>query len=103
MSVVDLYVEIQTDEKSRLFDELRELKEQRKKIDKTIKELEKGYKPMLDGLQNDLFFITKSGSKFSIKRSVKRGSIDTDKLKDYGINPDDFRKSSITVNTLRFE
>jgi hypothetical protein len=101
MGTCDEYRLIKTTEKEELFTELFELKEEKAKIDKRIKELEKGYKPMLEGIQNDLFFELRNGTKFSIKKSVRKGSIDAKALEKDGINVDEYRKPESTIYTLR--
>ena len=103
MSVVDNYSRLKSKEKQDLFTELFELKEQKKVLDKRIKKLEDGYKPDLVNLDKDLFYELDNGVKFSIKRSVRKGSVDTKLMEANGIAVDKYRKPDSTIYTLRID
>ena len=107
MAVTDTYKQMHNGEMIDLFTKLHELKAGKKKIEDEIKSLEKKYKPMLEGTNEDLFFELPDGLKFSIKISTRVGSLDSDKLdvtlREEGYDLDDFRKPSTEIKTLRFE
>jgi hypothetical protein len=103
MAVCDTYVELKSESKQILFTELFELKAQKKVIEDAIKKLESQYKPMVAEQDKDLFFSLPSGLKFSIKRSIRRGSIDTKLMVADGIDPDDYRGKDSEVITLRLD
>ena len=101
MSVCDNYKALKSLEKQKLFTELFELKDEKSKIEKRIKELEKVYKPDLLGLQNDIFYVLDNGLKFSIKCSKRKGNVDTVRMENDGIDVDGYRKPDTTIHTLR--
>jgi len=89
-----------------VFEELMDLKEQKKVLDKKIKILEAEYKPMVTSQSDDLFFYT-SKVKFSIKHSTRKGGYDS-KLVDrffeeQGVMNDNYKKDDTEVWTLRYE
>ena len=99
--MIDDYRKLQTTEKDNLFTELFELKEQKKTLDDRIKEIEKQYKPDQVGLQNDIFYELDNGTRFSIKASKRKGSIDTKAMESDGIDVESYRKAETTIHTLR--
>ncbi len=105
MSVCDEYKELKSKDKIELFDELFKLKEEKAVIDKRIKELESGYKEDVVKAGRDLFFELPNGIKFSIKKSERKGAINTDKImEDYdGLDVEDYRKKPSTIFTLRLD
>jgi len=104
MGVCDTYEPLKTQEKEELFQELFELKEQKAILDKRIKVLEKGYKDDLSNMPHDMFYKLKSGIRFSIRKSTRKGAVDTKKIEEVtGINCEDFRKESTEIYTLRRE
>ena len=101
---IDEYRKLKTKDKDRLFTEIFELKAEKKILDDKIKELEDIYKPDLVNLKNDVFYELDNGLKFSIKKSVRKGSVDNRKLESMmNINIDDFRKPDTDVFTLRLD
>lgn len=105
MAVTDEYKELKSKEKIELFTELFELKADKKIIEDRIKELEIGYKNDVPEAGRDLFFELPSGIKFSIKKSERKGAINTDKImEDYdGLDVEDYRKKPSTIYTLRLD
>ena len=104
MAITDEYKKLRTKDKDRMFTELFELKNEKKIVETKIKAIEDMYKPDLDGLQSDLFYQLDNGIKFSIKRSQRKGNIDTDAInKVAGIDCDDYRKKPSTIYTLRVD
>ena len=101
MANTDEYIELKTEAKNKLFIELFELKAQKKLIDARIKVLETGYKEETIGLKSDKFFITSTGVKFSFKKSMRVGSVDTKRMELDGINVEQYRKESTSIVTLR--
>ena len=99
---IDEYKVLKSEEKIELFDELFKLKAEKTKIDKRMKELEDGYKDDVIKAGKDLFFELPSGVKFSIKKSERKGAIDTAAIEEAtDINCDDYRKKPSTIYTLR--
>jgi len=96
---------LKSPEKEKLFTELFELKDAKAELDKRIKEIEKQYKPDLDGLKNDIFYELDNGVRFSIKTSKRKGGYDSklvDKfITDKGFMTDDFKKDDTVIHTLR--
>jgi len=103
MASTDEYMKLKTKDKDRMFTELFELKEEKATLDKRIKEIEKQYKPDLDGLERDLFYELDNGKKFSIKVSSRKGSVDTKAMEADGIAVDDYRKPDTQIHTLRLD
>jgi len=104
MGVTDTYKPLKTQEKDLLFSKLIALKQEKSELDKKIKELEAQYKPMLDGLEDDLFFSLSNGSRISLKCSTRKGSIDTEAIKKvFKIDVDKYRKKPSKVWTLRID
>ena len=104
MAATDEYFKLKTVDKDRMFTELFELKEAKAKLDKRIKEIEKEYKPDLEGVQRDLFYELNNGIRFSIKTSQRKGSIDIEAIEEAtDIDVDDYRKKPTTVHTLRVD
>ena len=101
MGVTDTYNRLKTVEKNELFEEIFVLKEEKSQIEKRLKELEAQYKPMLGNLEKNLFFITTSGIRFSIKKATRKGSIDAKVMEEDGIDVDSYRKASSVYYTLR--
>ncbi|MDB4681373.1 hypothetical protein OAE88_00535 [bacterium] len=102
MAVTDTYKQLTNPRIIDVFEQLADLKEQRKQLDKNIKELEAEYKPMVTDQDEDLFFYT-SSVKFSIKKQSRIGSIDSKLMEEKGINVDDYRKKPTTSWVLRYE
>jgi len=104
MAVTDDYQKLKTKDKDRMFSELLVLKEKKAKLDKKIKEIEDIYKPDLKDLTRDLFYELDNGIRFSIKRSERKGSIDTDAIEEAtDIHVDDYRNKPTVVYTLRVD
>lgn len=103
MGQCDTYKQLKSEKMDKLFSRLYELREEKTKIDKEIKEIENEYKPSLEGLQGDLFYETSNHIKFSIKLSQRAGSIDTKAMSKDGIDIEKYRKKPTTIKTLRFE
>jgi len=102
MANTDEYNKLKTKDKDRLFSELFELKAEKKIIDDKIKAIEQQYKPDLKGLHHDLFYQLDNGLRFSIKRSERKGSIDTEAIEEAThIDCDDYRKKPSVIYTLR--
>jgi|SaaInlV_100m_DNA_6_1039743.scaffolds.fasta_scaffold29271_2 hypothetical protein len=105
MAVTDEYRELKSQEKVDLFTELFDLKEAKANIDKRIKELEKGYKEEISIHGSDVFYILPNGTKFSIKKSMRKGGYITDKvdrfIEDNGYMIEDFKKDDTQIMTLR--
>ena len=100
---IDEYKVLKSEEKIALFDELFKLKAEKKTIEDRIKELEAGYKDDVIKAGRDLFFELPSGVKFSIKKSSRKGKVNTDKImEDYdGLDIEEYRGKSSTIYTLR--
>ncbi len=104
MAITDVYVPLKSKEKQELFDELFKLKAEKTKIDKRIKELEAGYKDDVIKAGRDLFFTLPSGIKFSIKKSERKGALDTDAIEEAtDIDCNDYRKKPSVIYTLRLD
>ena len=100
---IDEYKELKSQEKIELFDELFKLKAEKTKIDKRIKELEVGYKQDVVKAGKDLFFALPSGIRFSIKKSIRKGSVDTKAMVADGVDVDGYRKPDSEIFTLRLD
>jgi len=104
MGITDNYKKFESEEKEELFTELLNLKEAKSRLDKKIKELENGYKDDVKDYQNDLFYQLNDGRKFSIKASIRKGSIDYKKIEnDLGVDLDEYRKEDTLIHTLRID
>jgi len=104
MSVTDTYQELTNPKMIEMFTTLFELKAQKKIIDDAIKAKEAEYKPMIEQANREaLFYTLPTGQKFNIKRSFKKGSVNTDKMEKAGIDVDGYRNKRTTVFTLRVE
>ena len=102
MAVTDTYKPLTNPKIIDVFEQLKDLKEEKKLLEKRIKVLEDEYKPMVANQDEDLFFYT-SGLKFSIKKQTRIGSIDSSALEKAGIDADSYRKPSTTSWVLRYE
>jgi len=101
---IDEYKVLKSEEKIELFEELFKLKADKKTIDDRIKILEAGYKEAVISAGRDLFFSLPSGVKFSIKKSERKGAIDTAAIEEAtDIDCDDYRKKPSTIYTLRLD
>ena len=101
---IDEYKKLKTETKVELFTELFSLKAEKTQIDKRIKELEAGYKDDVIKAGKDLFFELPSGLRFSIKKSERKGAIDTAAIEEAtDIDCNDYRKKSTTLYTLRLD
>ncbi len=103
MASTDTYTKLKSKAKIDLFMKLFILKKQKKEIEDSIAELEKGYKDEVKKANKDLFFETPDGTKFSIKKSIRKGSINTTKLAESGIDVDSYRNKDSLVFTLRLD
>lgn len=103
MAITDTYDRLKTDEKDRMFTELFELRARKKVIEDQIKDIEASYKPDLEGLKHDLFYELSNGLRFSIKRSERKGSVDTKKMESNGIDVDGYRKKPSVIYTVRVD
>lgn len=102
MANTDEYKKLKTKAKDSMFTRLFELKAEKKVIEDEIKSIEDRYKPDLDGLRHDLFYQLSNGTKFSIKRSERKGNINTKAIeKDTGIDCDRYRNKPTVIYTLR--
>jgi len=101
MGVTDTYTELQTESKNKLFEEIFELKEEKSIIEKRLKVLEAEYKPMLGGYKNDLYLVTTSGIRFSIRHSQRKGNINAKAMEADGIDVEFYRNKPSEVWTLR--
>ena len=100
---IDEYKVLKSEEKIELFDELFKLKAEKTKIDKRIKELEAGYKEDVVKAGKDLFFALPSGIRFSIKKSIRKGSVDTKAMVADGVDISSYQKPSAEIWTLRVD
>lgn len=110
MAVVDEYQELTNGKMIEVFTNLFELKKQKKELDDRIKALEAEYKPMIEQAnREELFYVLPNGQKFSIKRSERKGGLNSkiinQFLSDEGFVFDDhvFRNKPTVVFTLRAE
>ena len=104
MAITDEYSKLKTKDKDRMFSELFELKEAKAELDKKIKAIEDIYKPDLVNINRDLFYELDNGKRFSIKRSTRKGAIDTTAIEEAtNIDCEDYRKKPTTVITLRLD
>ena len=104
MSDLDTYVELTNPHMIDVFTNLFELKRQKKELDERIKQLEAEYKPSIEQANRDeLYYVLPSGQKFNVKRSTRKGSLNTKRLEEYGIQLDEFRNKDSVVFTLRIE
>jgi len=103
MSELNTYEKLKTKSKDVMFSELFKLKAEKKELDKRIKDIEDTYRPDLEGLNHDVYYELDNGLRFSIKRSTRKGSIDTKRLEADGINVDGYRKKDSTVFTVRLD
>ncbi len=103
MAVTDHYSKLKTDEKDRMFQELFELRARKKVIEDQIEIIEGTYKPDLKDLKHDLFYELSNGLRFSIKRSERKGSVDTKKMESNGIDVDGYRKKPSVIYTVRVD
>ena len=101
MAATDTYTVMKSKEKIELFTKLFNLKAEKKAIEDEIKELESGYKEEVKQANKDLFFELPDGKRFSIKKSIRKGSINAKKLEESGIDVDSFRGKDSVVFTLR--
>ncbi len=101
---IDDYKELKNMDKIALFDELFKLKAEKAHIDKRIKILEAGYKDDVIKAGKDLFFELPSGIRFSIKKSERKGAIDTGAIEEAtDIDCNDYRKKPSVIYTLRLD
>ena len=103
MSELNTYEKLKTKSKDVMFSELFKLKAEKKELDKRIKDIEDTYRPDLEGLNHDVYYELDNGLRFSIKRSTRKGSIDTKRLEADGINVDGYRKKDSTIFTVRLD
>ena len=107
MAVTDIYKPMKSEVAQVTFTKLYELKKQKKSIDDEIKKLEKFYKDDIKNQKDDLFYELPSGLKFSIKKSIRKGGYDNNKvakfIEEQGFISDDFKKDDTEISTLRFE
>lgn len=107
MAVTDDYRELKSQDKIDLFTELFDLKADKSNIEKRIKVLEKGYKEEISIHGSDVFYILPNGTKFSIKKSMRKGGYITDRvdrfIEDNGYMIDDFKKDDTQIMSLRVD
>jgi hypothetical protein len=102
MAITDIYKPLTNPRIIDVFEQLAELKEEKKKLEKKIEVLEKEYKPMVQNQEEDLFFYT-SSVKFSIKKQTRIGSIDSKLMEKEGLDVNHFRNPPTSSWVLRFE
>jgi len=101
---IDEYKVLKSEEKIELFTELFSLKAEKSSIEKRIKELEANYKDDVAKAGKDLYFeLPLSHIKFSIKKSIRKGSVDTKAMVADGVDVDSYRKPDSEIFTLRLD
>ncbi len=101
---IDEYKVLKSAEKIELFTELFSLKAEKSSIEKRIKELEANYKDDVAKAGKDLYFeLPLSHIKFSIKKSIRKGSVDTKAMVADGIDISSYQKPSTEIWTLRVD